>query len=255
MFWYAIVTQMSMLATTVEDNAIHQFLQCSLRAIVRAEARRQLPSRFSGTGVAVWETFHNELTAADLVALAIQDAGATMPLPFDPRAWWPAWPDWVLFRQSPEDAGRWIREALAWVDLPRDAYLRRQAAFLKVDLPAEPALVALPSPEPHERWLELPGTGGWLAYALCQRPDATVYFWENFTVICGTPQEMLLAGLIAWELGAPPRTALPIRQDDADLAHTLKAGETYHAVVGRRDLHGHRDLRILHQNGEHPLWL
>ena len=42
---------------------------------------------------------------------------------------------------------------------------------------------------------------------------------------------MLLAGLIAWELSAPPRTALPIRLDDADPAHTIKTEETYHASV------------------------
>ena len=36
---------------------------------------------------------------------------------------------------------------------------------------------------------------------------------------------------------------------------TLKAGETYHAVVGQRKLHGHRDLRILHHDGKQPLWI
>jgi hypothetical protein len=211
--------------TTVEQNEVPQFLQASLRAVVRAEAQGRLPARFTGTGVAVWETFRNELTAADLVALAIQDAGVTMPVPFDPRVWWSGWPDWTLFQAS-EDAERWIQEALEQADLPRDAYLREQAAFLEIGLPADAAVTALPTPASHERWLELPGTGGWLAYALCQRPDAT-----------------------------PPRTELPIRLDDPGLTATLKARETYHAVVGLRELHGHRDLRVLHQNGKQPLWL
>jgi hypothetical protein len=246
---------MSSVATTVEQSEIHQFLRASLRAVVRAEAQGRLPARFTGTGVAVWETFRNELTPADLVALAIQDAGVTMPIPFDPRAWWPAWPDWVLFCQSPGDAGRWIEEASERADLPRDAYLREQATLLEIDLPADAVVAALPTPEPHQRWLELPGTGGWLAYGLCQRPDTTLYFWENFAVVCATPQEMLLAGLIAWELNAPPRTPLPIRLDSADLMGTLKAGTTYHTVMGKRELHGHRDLRVLHQNGGQPLWL
>ena len=114
---------------------------------------------------------------------------------------------------------------------------------------------ALPTPERHERWLELPGTGGWLAYTLCQRSDSTLYFWENFAVVCGTPQEMLLAGIIAWELSAPPRTQLPIYLDAADLGQTLKAGETYHGVMGRRDLHRRRDLRILHREAKEPLWV
>ncbi len=241
--------------TTVEQNEVPQFLQASLRAIVRAEAQGRLPARFTGTGVAVWETFRNELTAADLVALTIQDVGVTMPVPFDPRVWWPEWSVWALFRQSPDDARRWIQEALERADLPRDAYLREQAAFLEIGLPADAAVTALPTPASHERWLELPGTGGWLAYTLCQRPDAVLYFWENFVIVCKTAQETLLAGLIAWELGAPPRAELPVRLDEPDLAATLKAGETYHAVVGLRELHGHRDLRVLHQNGEQPLWL
>jgi hypothetical protein len=240
---------------SVQQDEIRQFIRASLRAIVRAEAQGRVPARFTGTGADVWRTFHNELSAADLVALAIQDAGVTMPIPFDPRHWWPAWPDWVLFRQAPNDAERWIREALEQVELPRDAYLRDQAALLKIDLPGDSSVKSLPTPEPHERWLELPGTGGWLSYVLCQRPDVTLYLWENFTVVCATPQEMLLAGLIAWELHAPPRTSLPIRLDGEDLIETLASGETYHAVMGRQDLHGHRDLRILLQDGTGPLWI
>jgi hypothetical protein len=246
---------MSSTVTPSQQTETQQFLKTSLRAIVRAEADGRIPARFTGTGQAVWETFRNELTAADLIALTIQDAGVAMPVPFDPSRWWPDWPARALLSQSPVDAEQWISDALAQADQPRDAYLRGQAAALGIDLPPDKAVMALPTPPRHERWLELSGTGGWLAYSLCMRPEADLYFWENFSIVCGTPREVLLAGLIAWELGAPPRTELPIRLDDADLTATLKAGETYHAVVGRRELHGHRDLRVLHQNGEQPLWL
>lgn len=232
-----------------------QFLMTTLRAIIRAEAEGRIPARFTGTGQAIWKTFCNELTGADLLALAIQDVGATMPIPFDPASWWPDWPDWATRHSSSAEVEEWIEQALTKVGQSRDDYMRAQAATLGVALPSETAILALPTPERHERWLELPGTGGWLAYSLCQRPDAGLYFWENFVVMCGTPQEMLLAGLIAWELGAPPRVELPIRLDDADLTTTLKSGEAYHAVVGRRDLHGHRDLRSLHRNGQEPLWI
>jgi hypothetical protein len=237
------------------QTEMRQFLKTSLHAIVRAEADARIPARFTGTGQAVWDTFRNELTAADLTALTIQDAGVTMPVPFDPSRWWPDWPIWALLSLSPADADRWIAEALAQAGQPRDAYLRGQAAALGIGLPPDEAVATLPTPPRHERWLELPGTGGWLAYSLCMRPEADLYFWENFAIVCGTPREVLLAGLIAWELGAPPRTELPIRLDDADLTATLKAGETYHAVMGRRELHSHRDLRVLHPNGEQPLWL
>ena len=69
---------------------------------------------------------------------------------------------------------------------------------------------------------------------------------------------MILAGLIAWELGAPPNLALPIFMQDNDLSGVMnvvnESGHTFHAVVGKRSEHGHRDLRFLHQETKHPLW-
>jgi hypothetical protein len=240
---------------SIQQNEIHQFLRASLRAIVRAEGQKRIPARFTDAGAEIWCTFKNELDAADLAALALQDTGAAMPVPFDPRRWWPAWPDWALFHQPADDAARWITEAHEHAGLGRDRYLRQQAALLNIELPSESQIEALPTPEPHERWLELPGTGGWLAYTLCQRLDANLYLWENFTIICGIPQEMLLAGLIAWELNAPPRTPLPIHLDQSDLVKTLRSDEIHHAVMGLRDMHSHRDLRILLRGERDPLWV
>ena len=242
-------------ASSGEQSATKQFFRICLRALIRAEVESRVPARFTGTGKDIWATFRNELTAADLVMLCIEDAGATMPMPFNPGHWWPDWPDRARVSLSPTDAEQWIEQSLAHADQPRDAYLREQAATLGLDPPVDKAVAALPTPPRHERWLELPGTGGWLAYTLSTRSEGDLYFWENFYVVCGTPEEVLLAGLIAWELGAPPRTELPIRLDDPDLTATLKAGETYHAVVGQRELHGHRDLRILHHDGKQPLWI
>lgn len=234
---------------------IQQFLQASLWALVRAEIDSRVPARFTGTGRETWNTFKNELTTADLTALCIEDAGVAMPVPFDPSGWWPGWPDWALLGQSPADAEQWIDEALARAGQPRDAYLREQATLLGISLPSDKAIAALPTPQRHERWLELPGTGGWLAYVLCTRQGTALYTWENFRIVCGTPQEMVLAGLIAWELHAPPHSELPIQLDDPDLTKSLVPELMYHAVVGLRSLHGHRDLRILHREGKEPLWL
>lgn len=234
---------------------IRQFFQACLRAIVRAEREERLPARFSGTGQAVWKIFRNELTAADLVALAIQDTGVAMPIPFEPGQWWSAWPDWALLQPSPDDAEQWIDEALAQAEQSQETYLRAQASLLDVELPPDDIIANLPTPAAHEQWLELPGTAGWIAYSLATRPESNLYFWENFKILCATFQAMLLAGLIAWELGAPPRTGLPIQLDDPNLTLTLKSGQTYSAIVGRRDRHGHRDLRVLHQNGDQPIWI
>lgn len=63
------------------------FLRASLWALVRAELAGRTPARFTRAGQQVWQVFRNQLDAADLILLAIEDAGAAMPLPFDPGAW------------------------------------------------------------------------------------------------------------------------------------------------------------------------
>ncbi len=240
---------------TTQSYEVDLFVQASLRALVRAEVEGRVPLRFTGEGPAVWSTFRNELTAADLAALAIQDAGAGMPVPFAPEHWWPDWPEWGLLHLPPAEVAGWIEKAPTFAEQPRDAYLRAQAGVLGVDLPSDEALAGLPLPARHERWLELPGTGGWVAYALCSRPGAELYFWDNFTIVCESPLEMLFAGLIAWGLDAPPNTELPIRLDDTDLTATLKSGASHHEIVGLSSRHAHRDLRLLHKEGRQPLWL
>ena len=52
-------------------TVIRQFLKTTLRALVRAETDGRIPARFIGTGQAIWATFRNELTAADLLSLVI----------------------------------------------------------------------------------------------------------------------------------------------------------------------------------------
>lgn len=242
------------MAITKTTADFHTFPSVALRAILRAEHQGRLPSRFTDVGAAIWRTFRNELTQADLVALAIQDAGATMPVPFNPTTWWPEWPDWTLRNLPAQDAQQWVASAQESIQQTQEVYLRRQAAELGLVLPGAERLSALPTPRPHEKWLELPGTAGWAAYTLCQPPNAGLYFWENFTILCQSPHEMLFAGLLAWELNAPPRHDLLIYLDP-DLERVLRSERTYHQVVGRRDLHGHRALQLLHNDGQDPLWI
>jgi len=231
------------------------FLQASLRALIRAETAGRVPLRFTGAGPDVWAAFRNELTAADLAALVIQDAGTSMPVPFAPELWWPEWPEWGMLRQSSAEVQAWIDAALALAEQPHDIYLRDLARLLGIEPPPEETLASLRLPLRHERWLELPPTAGWVASMLCTRPGAELYLWDNFAVVCAAPMEMLFAGLIAWELSAPPNTDLHIWLDEEDLTATLKTGKTYHEIVGLRSLHAHRDLRILHREGESPLWI
>ncbi|MCX6064204.1 MAG: hypothetical protein NT121_00365 [Chloroflexi bacterium] len=247
------------LSETVMIPIIETFCQVALRALIRAEWKERVPARFTGVGQDVWKTVRNELTLADLLVLGIQDAAVNMPIPFDPQRWLPVddgvVPAWSELQVSPEAVQSWLSDAHQQAQLPLDDYLRRQAALLSQSLPDQSALDKLPTPQKHEHWLELPGSGGWAAYSLCSRAEQELYLWENFTILCVTPQEMMLAGLIAWELGAPPNLELPILLDDANLTGVLNSAQTFHTVVGKRAEHGHRDLRCLHKDNKHPLWL
>ncbi len=238
---------------------IETFCQAALRALIRAELKERVPARFTGVGQDVWKTFRNELTLADLLVLSIQDIAVNMPIPFDPQRWFPVGagvvPTWSELQVGTEAVQGWLAVAHQQAELPLDDYLRQQAGLLNIALPDKSILDKLPTPEKHERWLELPGTGGWVAYTLCSRAEQEIYLWENFTILCTTSQEMILAGLIAWELDAPPNQELPILRDDVDLTSMLHAGKTFHTLVGKRAQHGNRDLRFLDQDNKQPLWL
>lgn len=249
--------------STATHPILETFCHAALRVLIRAEIQERvsIPVRFTGIGPDIWNTFHNELTTADLLVLAIQDVSANMPIPFDPQAWlYPEnsaeyAPTWSEFQIDPELVQTWLSEAKQTAALPLDSYFRAQAELLKISPPVARSLEKLPLPQKHERWLELPGTGGWIAYTLTARSNRELYLWENFTILCATPQEMILAGLIAWELDAPPNIELPILYDDANLTKIMGSSQVFHNVMGKRTEHGHRDLRFLHQENKHPLWL
>lgn len=247
--------------TKTAQTILETFCQAALRALIRAEKRERVPARFTGVGPEIWKTFRNELTLSDLLILAIHDAAANMPIPFDPARWLndddgaQRAPTWSEFNIQPDFVESWLSEAQQTASLSLDAYLQAQAKLLNVPIPSSILLEKLPTPQKYEHWLELPGTGGWVAYALCSRPGQELYLWENFTILCNTSQEMILAGLIAWELGAPPNLELPIYLDDANLTGIIRKGQTFNAVIGYHTAHAHRDLRFLHQENKHPLWI
>lgn len=157
-----------------------------------------------------------------------------MPQFFALNQMWPEASGDELRSVSPTETAEYIAQAIAQADQPREAYLQIQAQTLSIRLPSTESLNVLPHLEAHHHVLELTGTGGWLAYTLASHPNATVYYWENFTIACGTWQELLLAGLIAFELGAPARRELRIICDPT-LAKVLKGDITFDLIIGIRE--------------------
>lgn len=221
-------------------SPLSTFYAGAAHALVRAEHAGHVPPRFTGDGAKRWAQFANELTDADRLDLAIQDAAAAYPTPFGLRADLPGYDNGDL-GLMPDAARGLIEEAISTVDASADDYLRAQAQRLGIQLTSEPALSALPAPEAHHTILELPGTAGWLTYHIARRPDSRVYLWENFTIACASWQEVMLAGLIAFELNAPPHKQLPIVQEDEFLLEVL-GDKRYDWIVGARAEHAHRTL-------------
>jgi hypothetical protein len=182
-----------------------------LHALARDEAAGRRPQRLTEPRLATWHRFRGRLCATDLVALLFEDAAVIHAVPFDPSAvGGPLRPD-----RLPEPVARaWI-EAIPSLDLHAAAadYIASQAKLL--GLPTRLARSDLHPVKPHQKVLELPGTGGQLAHRLVSsQNDLTLK--DNFTVACGSWQELTLAGIVALDLGAPS-TDFAARADAADL--------------------------------------
>jgi hypothetical protein len=86
--------------------------------------------------------------------------------------------------------------------------------------------------KPHQKVLELPGTGGQLAHHIV-RAQGDVTLQDNFTLACSTWQELTLAGVVALDLGAP-HTDFITKLADSDLrdaAHPLRQ-RSFDFVIG-----------------------
>jgi hypothetical protein len=182
-----------------------------LHALARDEAAGRRSPRLTEPRLDTWSRFRGRLTTADFFALLFEDAAVIHRVPFDPSA-----------VGQPVDVGRLAAlDADAWVKMlaslslgePGPDYVATQARLLA--LPTRLARSDLNVVKPHQRVLELPGTGGQLAYHLASsQRDLTLH--DNFVVACSTWQELTLAGVVALELGAP-HTDFAARVDIEDL--------------------------------------
>jgi len=215
------------------------FASVAANALIRAEVTDRVPPRFTGSGPQLWAAFRNELTLTDLLDLAVRDAAVAMPQPFALQHLWPEASGDELQAIPPDRVEEWINRGKGLAERSPDAYLRAQAQALDIRLPPEESLERLPVPAAYHHILELPGSGGWLAYHMASRPNTAVYYWENFTIACGTWQEQFLAGLIAFELGAPPHRELPIVHDPT-LAGVLDEDAAFDWIIGLREENARR---------------
>lgn len=213
---------------TPDHQATATWAAVLLHAIAREEVAARLPPRVTEKGLATWNRFKGRLNATDFLALLFEDAAVLHRVPFAASAVEaPA----RLDRIPPHVVENWLA-AVPHLELTGSAadYVTEQAKLLGV--PFRLARSNLHVVKPHQKVLELPGTGGQLAHHLLSTQE-DLSLQTNFTIACGTWQEHTLAGIVALARGAPSGESL-VRATADDLKnpdHPLRK-RTFDFVIG-----------------------
>jgi len=199
-----------------------------LYALARDEAAGHRNPRLTEPNLDTWERFRGHLTSVDFVSLLCEDAAVLHRVPFDPKA---VGGDLRLDRLPVALVDGWLSaiDSLQLTGHGAD-YILEQAK--RLGLPTRLARSDLHVVKAHQKVLELPGTGGQLAYHLVTT-QKDVVLQDNFTIACGSWQELTLAGAVALELGAP-HSDFAVRVDATalkDSEHPLRR-RSFDFVVG-----------------------
>jgi hypothetical protein len=199
-----------------------------LLALARDEAAGRRPQRLTEPRLDTWRRFRGRLETTDLVALLFEDAAVIHRVPFDAEA---IGGPLHLESLPPSVADGWIATLQA-MDLKgaNAEYTAEQAKLLGIT--TRMARSDLHVVKPHQKVLELPGTGGQLAHHLVSsQKDLTLQ--ENFVIACATWQELTLAGIIGLDLVAPHADyAMRVDVDDLrNTEHPLRQ-RTFDFVIG-----------------------
>lgn len=182
-----------------------------LRALARKEAAGHHRPRLTEPRLDTWARFRGRLSSVDFVSLLFEDAAVSHRIPFDPNAIGLA----ASIDDLPETLTDGWLQAIDALGLKVGGadYLLEQAKLLA--LPTRLARSSLHVVKPHQKVLELPGTGGQLAHHLVSgQKDLTLQ--DNFVVACGSWQELTLTGIVGLELDAP-HSNFVTRAEDTDL--------------------------------------
>lgn len=201
-----------------------------LLALARDEALERRPARLIEPGQATWQRFRGRLSSADLFRLLVEDAGVVHPIPFDPTRLRAPFDLADLDDELVDE----LLKSLATLDLrrPPAEYGDEQARHLGIT--PRLARSELHQVKPHQKVLELPGTGGLLSHHLVTT-QAGLTLQQNCTIACDGWRELTLAGVIALDREAPHTdfVVAAATTDLGDPAHPLRQ-QSVDFVVGLR---------------------
>lgn len=201
-------------------------LDTTLRSIARLEVARVREPRLTEPDHARWHRFRRKLGWRAFVEILHEDLAGAFPIPFDLAKW----PDSEISDLTEADAERLIAEAARSVAAPIEAtvFLRECARIL--GLPTSGTFSELTKVQPQHRILELPGSGGRVAAALCAANTGLV-FHTQFTFVAGSTAEHVAIGLAAVELRANEPRILTV----AEFRAAKFGSQSFDRVFGLRD--------------------
>ncbi len=175
---------------------VNAYAAVLLEAIARDEVAGRRGARLTEAGQATWQRFRGRLGNADLLRLLAEDGAVVHSIPFaGDRV------GVLLDALEDETVDRFLAQ-LSSKNLRRPGadYIESQAQLLGI--PTKLARSELHQVKPHQKVLELPGTGGQLSHHLVSTQSGLTA-QVNCTIACGNWAELSLAGIIALELAAP----------------------------------------------------
>lgn len=199
-----------------------------LQALARDEAFGRRGPRLTEPGQATWQRFRGRLGSADLLRLLAEDGAVLHPVPFAPSKL-------GVSLDDVEDAA--VDRLLA--DLPSTDLKRPGAQYIesqaqRLGVPTRLARSELHQVKPHQKVLELPGTGGQLSHHIVST-QAGLSLQVNCAIACGSWSELALAGCVALDLGAPNSEFIfsATAEDLKDDRHPLRQ-QRFDFVIGLR---------------------
>lgn len=212
-------------AATATSKAASTWASASLHALAREEHHGRRPKRLLEPGRLTWSRFRGHLGPVDLLCLLLEDAAVTQSEPFD-VALLPPEARPTLLSADLADA---LLAELATRDLTADpdTYLTEQARLL--GLPTRFGRSSLRKVANTKQVLELPGTGGQLAFHIT-RTQPGVYLQDVFTIGYDGWRERTLAGLVAVEAGLRNDQLRLAALPSLDALRTL--GRRFDQVIG-----------------------
>ncbi len=213
--------------TAPQHRTLAAYAAAILHALARDEHAGRRPPRLTEDGLATWQRFRHLLGPRHFLELLAEDAAVGHSVPFEAHA--------LLDGPGLESlddqlVGKWI-EALPELDLDADsvAYIQAQARLLGIG--DRMARADLHKVQAHHKVLELPGSGGQLSHYLAYRDG--IYIQDAVSIACKDNSELILAGLVAVELGAPDARAFAGVDPELREARQDTRRTSFHYVVGR----------------------